>query len=251
MSNEYNVKVKKEKFSCPYCNMYSVTSDDNTEIYNICLKHFEKTLHYKIINISQTICTNPNCGNATINLKLFEDDRTNRIIDIVNLCFAPNEKLIKELRLLPASVAKHFPDCVPQAIKEDYKEACAIVDLSPKASATLSRRCLQGMIRDCWKVEKDNLFQEINAIKDKVTPKTWETLDAVRTIGNIGAHMEKDVNLIIEIEPNNAKYLIDLIETLIEDWYIAREQRAKRDNKLIEKAQSIKEQLNQQKQQKE
>ncbi|MCB1884663.1 MAG: DUF4145 domain-containing protein [Geminicoccaceae bacterium] len=29
--------------------------------------------------------------------------------------------------------------------------------MSPKASATLSRRCLQSMIRDFWTISKDTL----------------------------------------------------------------------------------------------
>ena len=37
--------------------------------------------------------------------------------------------------------------------------------------------------------------------------------------------MEKDVNEIIDIEPEEAKLLIKLIENLIQDWYIARHKR--------------------------
>ena len=34
--------------------------------------------------------------------------------------------------------------------------------------------------------------------------------------------MEKDINLIIDIEPDEAQKLIKLIELLIEQWYIER-----------------------------
>lgn len=60
------------------------------------------------------------------------------------------QSLEREWHLIPPSGAKAFPDFVPAAIRADYEEACLIVDLSPKASATLSRRALQGMIRDFW-----------------------------------------------------------------------------------------------------
>ena len=109
----------------------------------------------------------------------------------------------------------------------DYKEACLIQSLSPKASATLARRCLQGIIRDFWKVNERNLFAEINAIQEKVAPQTWEAINAVRSVGNIGAHMEKDINLIIDVEPNEAAALIKLIEILIKDWYIDKHEREK------------------------
>ena len=98
----------------------------------------------------------------------------------------------------------------------------AILHLSPKASATLSRRCLQGMIRDFFQISKSNLFEEINAIKDKIPADQWAVLDGVRRIGNIGAHMEKDINLIVDIEPDEAQKLIKLIELLLQQWYIER-----------------------------
>lgn len=111
---------------------------------------------------------------------------------------------------------------ISQAIRSDYEEACSIVNLSPKASATLSRRCLQGMIRDFFQISKGSLFEEINAIKDKIPAEQWAVLDGLRRIGNIGAHMEKDINLIVDIEPDEAQKLIKLIELLLQQWYIER-----------------------------
>jgi hypothetical protein len=58
------------------------------------------------------------------------------------------DELENEWKLLPESRAKEFPDYVPAAILDDYRQACRIASFSPKASATLARRCLQGMIRD-------------------------------------------------------------------------------------------------------
>ena len=78
------------------------------------------------------------------------------------------------------------------------------------------------MIRDFWSVKKENLYVEINAIQDKVTPAQWKALDGLRKIGNIGAHMEKDVNLIVDINLDEAQKLLRLIEILLEKWYIAR-----------------------------
>jgi len=75
-----------------------------------------------------------------------------------------------------------------------------------------------------------------------ISPSQWNSIDAIRTIGNIGAHMGKDINIIIEIEPDEAKLLVELIENLIEDWYITREERKRRNTKVTEKAQSVKEQ---------
>jgi hypothetical protein len=50
----------------------------------------------------------------------------------------------------------------------------------------------------------------------------WNALDALRKIGNIGSHMEKDVNLIIDIKPDEADKLIAFIEYLFKQWYVKR-----------------------------
>jgi hypothetical protein len=112
-----------------------------------------------------------------------------------------------------------------------------IRDLSPKASATLARRCLQGMIRDFCGISKSRLIDEIKELRDQldasaapkgVTHETVDAIDAVRSVGNVGAHMEKDVDLIVEIEPGEAQMLIELIEMLFDEWYVERDKRTKR-----------------------
>ena len=97
------------------------------------------------------------------------------------------------------------------------------------------------MIRDFCGIQKGTLNDEIRELKklvdeDKapkgVSDNSVEAIDAVRKIGNIGAHMEKDINLIIDVDPDEAQTLIELIETLFEDWYVARDTREKRFAKL-------------------
>ena len=129
---------------------------------------------------------------------------------------------------------KMMPDYVPGAVIADYKEACLIAALSPKASATLARRCLQGMIRDFWKVKPGRLIDEIAAIKEHVDADAWEAIEAVRSVGNIGAHMENDIDVIVDVEPEEAKLLIGLIESLVDEWYISRHERKSRFSRLAD-----------------
>lgn len=135
--------------------------------------------------------------------------------------------MVKDINTIikPNSLAKQFPDYIPETIRNDYEEAYAILHLSPKASATLSRRCLQGMIHDFWDIKLKNLNQEISALKDKIPADLWSSIDALRQLGNIGAHMEKDTDVIVDIDPNEAESLIKLIELLMKEWYINREER--------------------------
>lgn len=179
----------------------------------------------KIVTSEFIECPNPDCGQFMFAISLHKD----RFPNTGKLDQRRFGYLIKQWELIPTSKAKVFPSYIPQPILEDYEEACVIKNLSPKASATLARRCLQGMIRNFWGVKKKKPFDEIEAIKDEVEKKTWEAIDAVREVGNIGAHMQEDINLIIDVEPKEAVLLINLIEILIKDWYINRQER---DEKL-------------------
>ncbi|MBI3246870.1 MAG: DUF4145 domain-containing protein, partial [Deltaproteobacteria bacterium] len=141
-------------------------------------------------------------------------------------------------QLKPQSSAKPFPNYIPAPVRQDYEEACLICSLSPKASATLARRCLQGTIRDFWGIQKPRLIDEIKDLEGKVDSETWKAIDAVRSIGNIGAHMEKDINLIIDVDQDEAKLLLSLIEILLQEWYIRRHERESHMQKVIVVAQS-------------
>lgn len=172
----------------------------------------------RIFTTTVIVCPNPKCKKFTF--QVYE-----RKIDRDRFGNGSKGGVLHHWSLIPPSRAKVLPSYVPQAIKDDYTEACLIVEPSPKASATLSRRCLQGMIRGFFGVSKARLVDEIEAIKDKVDPTTWAAIDAVRSIGNIGAHMEKDIDLIVDVEPGEAEELIKLIELLIEDWYVNKHKR--------------------------
>ncbi|EHU5198915.1 TPA: DUF4145 domain-containing protein [Vibrio vulnificus] len=203
-------------WTCPYCNRDATITESNySESHHI----FDENNKVGELGIITKVITCPNeeCREFTIAGSLHKT-YYNRYR------YLEDEALIS-WSLKPQSNAKQFPSYIPEAIIGDYDEACLIRELSPKASATLSRRCLQGIIRDFWGVKKGRLVDEINAIKDKVDPITWQAIDAVRNIGNIGAHMEKDINLIIDVEPQEAQLLTGLIEILIKDWYVTRQER--------------------------
>ncbi len=203
---------------CPFCNHDATIGEDNYSSKDFEFNDNNK-YGYQLIKAETITCPNPKCKEYALILSLYDYEETTPG-DLVPVSLPK-----KTWQLIPAAETKVFPDYIPTAIITDYKEACLIRDLSPKASATLARRCLQGMIRNFWGIKKDRLIDEIIAIENKVDPTTWAAIDAVRQIGNIGAHMEKDIDLIIDVEPGEAKLLIGLIENLINDWYIVRQKR--------------------------
>lgn len=204
-------------FHCPFCQAHSTVSERNVGVI-AGLVDKNTTLGPLYFRIVAIACPNPACKELAITLTAnYFDDQTRTIGDELS-----------EWKLRPDSLARPMPAYVPPAIVSDYEEACKIRDLSPKASATLARRCMQGIIRDYWGISKARLVDEIAAIEDKIEPDVWMAIDAVRKIGNIGAHMEKDINVIVDVEPQEAQLLIELVELFIKEWYIARHTRQQR-----------------------
>ncbi len=215
----------KFNWACPYCNKEATITDSN---YSQNLHVFDEDNKdgMSVIVTEVITCPSDECKEYEIKGSLHSANYSN------GYRITPNSKRF-EWNLKPSSLAKQFPSFIPQAIIADYEEACLIKALSPKASATLSRRCLQGIIRDFFGIKKGRLVDEIRDIQDKVDPIIWQAIDAVRSIGNIGAHMEKDINLIIDVDPEEAQLLIGLIEILMKDWYIAKHERQKHLESII------------------
>jgi len=200
-------------WTCPFCNRpTTITNSDVHE--SATLMNIANDYGPVWLEIDFKVCPNPECKKYSLKVTTFSCYR-----DRTDLKIKPKSE-IQSWSLVPPSQAKTFPSYVPKPIIQDYEEACLIKDLSPKASATLARRCLQGIVRDFWKVKGENLNQEIKIIEDKIDPLVWKAIDSTRSIGNIGAHMEKDINVIIDVDPEEANRLIWLIEYLIEQWYI-------------------------------
>src|SRR5690349_7042632 len=73
--------------------------------------------------------------------------------------------LVHELRSFLVRPKTHSrPPCpveVPADLRADYEESCAVFADSPKASAALSRRCLQHLLRAAAGIKPGDLASEI------------------------------------------------------------------------------------------
>ena len=218
-------------WNCEHCGHDQVVNKHNCEIADVKIENMGRR-HGPIYGVVGTIvCANEHCQELTLVFQLHHMDPDGQIIN------PPIRKWI----LLPESKAKRQPNYIPQPIVSNYMQACSIIDLSPNASAVMSRRCLQGMIRDFWNVRgKRTLLEEIEEIKNDVQQTTRDAIDAARDIGNFGAHMEEDISLNLDVEPYEAQMLISLIERLFEDWYVTRHEKNKRLAAIVDVAKNKK-----------
>ena len=151
----------------------------------------------------------------------------------------------KRISVEPSS-AKRRPigEGVPTAFIEDYEEACAVLPVSAKASAALSRRVLQSILRhqgyDDWSLadQIDNLLAETQA--DKVLPSgVKENVDVIRKFGNFSAHPVTDKNTlqVIPVAPEEAEWCLEIIETLFDHYYVIPAANKKRRDELNQRLQ--------------
>jgi hypothetical protein len=134
-------------------------------------------------------------------------------------------KLVSRVLFRPKGVSRTpVPSEVPDDIAEDYKESCLVLADSPKASAALSRRCLQNILRSSAKVKLGNLANEIQQVLDSSALPTYlaESIDSIRNIGNFAAHPLKSQQSgdILPVEPGEAEWNLDVLEMLFDFYYV-------------------------------
>jgi hypothetical protein len=120
-------------------------------------------------------------------------------------------------------------------VREAYRQACFLTEVSPKASAALARSCLQIMIRDFWSLTRQkqgNLASELDHIYPKLAPETMASIDAVRQAGRIDDHFQEDTDRLVDADSGEARLLIALTEVLFIDWYTERYERQGRSDAL-------------------
>lgn len=193
-----------ERGKCPHCmvmNKFELTEVENNtkgRIYPVgdILSKLSLIDSFKgeVIELSVSRCAN--CGKNVISL---------------------NGKLIYPL----GSSRPPCPSEVPTNISQDYTEACLVEPFSKKASAALSRRCLQNILRDQG-IKHGDLSKEIDEAMKTLPSNLAESIDAIRHIGNFAAHPIKSTSTgeITDVEDEEAEWSLDVLENLFDFYYV-------------------------------
>lgn len=180
-------------------------------------------------HISIVIAACPNCQKAIINLD---------VIEVINGQYETTEQLV----VYPlVSGRSPIPPEVPENIARDYNEAALVLPFSPKASAALSRRCLQTLLRNAGGTKSKDLDKQIDEVLPQLPAYIAVNLDAVRHIGNFAAHEQKSTatGMVLDVEPGEAEWNLDILDSLFDFYYVKPEiERKKREemNKKLEDA---------------
>lgn len=172
----------------------------------------------------------PDCGQA--------------VIELIRGSYMPGVRkyaAIASRRLIhPKGIARAplSPE-IPAEFVEDYREACLVLADSPKASAALSRRCLQHVLRARAGVKNGDLANEIQQVLDSGSLPTHlaESIDAIRNVGNFSAHpmKSKSSGEILPVEPEEAEWNLEVLEGLFDFYFVQPAMTAKKKAALNEK----------------
>ncbi len=185
--------------------------------------------------IEKYLCPNPNCRK-----RIFYLVSGDSVPTATPGMFVDPSKISTRILVRPKGTSRPpVPPEVPREFAEDYKEACLVLPESAKASAALSRRCLQNMLRDAAKVKPSDLYTEIQEVLDSNTLPSHlaDVLDTVRVVGNFSTHPIKSEKTgeIIPVEPEEAEWNLDVLEALFDFYFVQPEKTKKKKQLLNEK----------------
>ena len=148
-----------------------------------------------------------------------------------------------EIMLFPTGEFKSFDGFVDQKYLDDYNEALKVKVLSPKSSAALTRRLLQLILQDVFKIKKRNLSSEIEEFINTsgIPSHLTDAVDAIRHIGNFAAHPKKDKDSgeIVDVEPGEADWNLEVIEQLFDFAFVQPKKLEQKRKELQEKLDKI------------
>ncbi len=144
------------------------------------------------------------------------------------------------MKIRPNSYAKSFPG-ISANVKKIYEESCAVITFSPRASAALSRVCLETILLDKFGI-KGKLSKQIEEFDIKcskheiyINPDFITALHGIREMGNGGLHPEINIDVL----PEEAQQILEVVEMFLQEVYVNEKIRKEK----LEKVESMKEKV--------
>lgn len=161
--------------------------------------------------------------------------------------FIEGEGEVTEIRseelIYPKFLQRSMAVEIPSEYKDDFNEANAVLFVSPKASAALSRRLLQRLLHEAFSIRARDLSREIDEfLKIPNIPSSIRSaVDAIRQVGNFGAHPLKYRNTaeIVDVETGEAELSLDVLEALLDFHFVQPRRNEASAMKLNSKLQAL------------
>lgn len=113
---------------------------------------------------------------------------------------------------------------IPDPYRKNFVEAIQVMQISPNASALLSRRLLQALLSDKAETNSDNLAAQIEEAEKSVKFPSYiqQALHTVRVLGNIAAHptVDKLTGILWDVEDGEAELTLNIVESLLDFYFV-------------------------------
>lgn len=204
---------------CPHClhDIHPSSASTSLNTYNSPVMVGGKNAGNPLA-INGTVHTCPKCKGATVELTLYN-----------------GSTVYSTMRCYPRTGPfPPAPSDVPKSISMDYSEANEVLPISPKASAALARRCLQGILSSHSYTGRDLVKQIDSALSETDASKSLpsslrENIDAIRNFGNFSAHPITDQTTlqVVDVEEGEAEWCLQILLDLFDHYYVAPARAAK------------------------
>jgi len=200
---------------CPNCNIgIRFESEISSPVFN----EEHPTIKQYGFDIAHGFC--PECRQFIVLLRHgrywshdFNDEGSRELNEILN-----------EQVIFPRVSFKKIEPEVPDNFRKEFQEAYSVLQVSPRASAAMSRRLLQTILREKFGIKKRTLAEEIDEFLSTQGAPSYLTqaIDAIRNVGNFASHPIKNTQTgeIVDVEPGEAEWLIDVLEALFDFAFI-------------------------------
>lgn len=237
-----NVVPKSLSLLCPHCQVYSVMKLDSV-VRRFDIGEYGIPFRDNGNLLFDFICSCPNCDStifvqAQAKVEVIRPNATHKALEKIG-----GSSGAEIIAVYPYRKSVSISPEVPEKYTKDFREALLVLDLSPTASAALSRRILQNILRDEFNIQGRTLADEINAFIALPGIPSYLTgaVDAIRNVGNLAAHPLKNTNTgeVVTVEPGEAEWLINVLDALFDFQFIQPKKLQERRNQLNEKLQDL------------
>lgn len=115
-----------------------------------------------------------------------------------------------------------LPPEVPPAYSEQFYEACSVLRYSPRASAALSRICLQNLLRQIAGVQPGKLKDELQQILEsgKLSSTIIQDINALYSISSFLNSDNQDCSIIHPADLAEANLYIKVLNQLFKYYFL-------------------------------
>ncbi len=216
---------------CPHCGIsMHFKSEMHSFVEN---KYYDD---FAVVNLEVGFC--PSCHKPIVIMQTgtFQKYEIDGSVDLAHC---------SETRIYPIWEKNTLLDeSIPEKYRKLYQESEQVNNVSPRASATLSRYLLQMLLHEELHIHDKNLQLEIEKLEgnNNVPSQLVKILQVMRRVANFGAHPKKSTNSseIVEVEKGEAEVMLEVIQQLF-DYIFVKPNQQKQFLKEIEEKYGIKE----------